>query len=269
MATTDLPDWYRRFFRIGHLTKGIIYGIISGLVLATVFTVGGQVEGSRGVIGWIEEQTFGRILLGIVAVGIFFYAAWRFLKVFYDRGGSSDDKKDVVYRIAWFISGLLYVSLGVAAVRTLFQRGGGTSGGGNRQELVQQIMQQSWGPVVVVLIGVAVAGVAIYQFRKGIKRTFLKQIGLEKASSTERTTIKRLGTAGLVARGVVFAIIGYFLIMAGITVDPQKFKGTADALQWLRDNPYGNILLGLAGAGLLAYAIYMIAKAKYPPRSVA
>ena len=268
MAATQLPDWYRRFFRIGHLTKGIIYGIIAGLVLATVFTVGGQVEGSRGVIGWIEEQPFGRILLGITTIGIFCYAAWRLLKSFYGKGGSEDDKKDVIYRIAWFISGLLYVSLGVAAVRTLLKSSGGTAGGGNQQELIQSIMKQSWGPAAVVVMGVIVVGVAIYQFRKGIKRTFMDQIGLEKASHTERKTIKRLGTTGLVARGVVFAIIAYFLIMAGITVDPDKFKGTADALKWLREHTYGTILLGLAGAGLLAYAIFMVAKAKYPPSQV-
>ena len=270
MSTATLSvstDWYKKLFRVGHVAKGIIYLIIAGLILATVFTVGGQVSGSRGVLGWIENQPFGRILLGILSLGLFSYALWRWVKVFTGKGGDEDDKKDAVYRIAWIISGLVYFALGIAAVRTALGAAASQSdGGGRKQEAITRLMEYSWGPAAVIVIGIIVAGVAIYQFRKGIKRTFLKSIDLSDASHEEEKTIKRLGTTGLIARGVVFAIMAYFLILAGATVDPDKFKGTAGALEWLREHSYGIVLLGLAGAGLLAFAIFTLAKAKYPPQ---
>lgn len=264
--SNSLPSWYAGFFRFGHLAKGIIYLIIGGLAIATVIGASGSIEGGRGVIKWINEQTFGRILLGLIAVGLFSYTAWRWLKVFLGKGGDEDDKKDTVYRVAWFFSGLSYLGLGILAARSAINGGtSGSQGGGKRQEIITWLMQQSWGPTVVIILGVIIAGVAIFQLIKGIQKKFLDNIDLSSASHKERETIEKLGIVGHVARAVVFGIMAYFLILAGATVDPQKFKGTEGALEWLNQNTYGTILLALAAAGLIAYAIFTLAKAKYPP----
>ena len=265
--SATLPSWYAGFFRFGHLAKGIIYLIIGGLAIATIVGNSGSIEGGRGVIQWINEQPFGRILLGLVAIGLFSYTAWRWLKVFLGKGGDEDDKKDTVYRIAWFFSGLSYLGLGIVAARAAIMGGSsGGQGGGQRQEVITWLIQQSWGPTVVIILGVIIAGVAIFQLVKGVKEKYLENIDLSSANHKERKSITTLGKIGHLARAAVFAIMAYFLILAGATVDPGKFKGTEGVLEWLRQNSYGTILLGLAAIGLIAYAVFTLAKAKYPPK---
>ena len=267
--SATLPSWYAGFFRFGHLAKGIIYLIIGGLAIATIVGNSGGVEGGRGVIQWINEQPLGRFLLGLIAIGLLSYTAWRWLKVFLGKGGDEDDKKDAVYRVAWFFSGLSYLGLGVLAARAAIN--GGTSGGegsGRRQEIITWLMQQSWGPTVVVILGLVIAGVAIFQLIKGLKEKYLDNIDLSSVDHKERKSITKLGKIGHLARAAVFAIMAYFLVLAGATVDPDKFRGTEGALEWLHQHNYGTILLGLAAAGLIAYAIFTLAKAKYPPKEV-
>ena len=68
---------------------------------------------------------------------------------------------------------------------------------------------------------------------------------------------------GLVARGVVFAIMGIFFAYAGFRVDPQQAGSMADALEWVRQLPFGSILYIVVAAGLAAFGIYNLVEARY------
>ena len=62
---------------------------------------------------------------------------------------------------------------------------------------------------------------------------------------------------------VVFALIGYFLVRAAIDYDPDEAVGLDGALASLRDASYGPILLGVVAAGLIGFAAYSLADARY------
>ena len=72
-----------------------------------------------------------------------------------------------------------------------------------------------------------------------------------------------LGVFGHVARAVVFALIGYGLIKAAIDYDPDKAIGLDGALRKLANASYGPWLLGLVAAGLVGFAAYSMADARY------
>ena len=61
---------------------------------------------------------------------------------------------------------------------------------------------------------------------------------------------------GLIARGVVFLIIGGFLIVAAWQADPSEARGLAGALRTVQEQPWGWVLLGIVGLGLIAFGIY-------------
>ena len=82
-------------------------------------------------------------------------------------------------------------------------------------------------------------------------------------SGAIRRVVERLGIVGHVARGAVFALVGVFLMKAAVEYDPEEAEGLDGALARLVDQPYGEVLLGLAAAGLLAYAAYCVADARY------
>lgn len=73
----------------------------------------------------------------------------------------------------------------------------------------------------------------------------------------------RLGRLGLAARGVIFGIIGVFLIQAALQSNPNKAQGLDGALQELARQPFGAWILGTVATGLVAYGIYMLAQARY------
>jgi hypothetical protein len=65
------------------------------------------------------------------------------------------------------------------------------------------------------------------------------------------------------ARGVVFAIMGFFITMAGLRHDPTRARGLEGALDALASQTYGQWLLALAAVGLASYGVFSMLSAKY------
>ncbi|HEX8151415.1 MAG TPA: DUF1206 domain-containing protein, partial [Pyrinomonadaceae bacterium] len=73
----------------------------------------------------------------------------------------------------------------------------------------------------------------------------------------------RAGQVGLTARGVVFGIIGAFLIQAALHARAHEARGLGGALLALEQSPYGPWLLGAVALGLVIYGLYMFVEARY------
>ena len=61
----------------------------------------------------------------------------------------------------------------------------------------------------------------------------------------------------------MFSLIGYGLIKAAVDYDPDKAVGLDGALRRLQDASYGPWLLGLVAVGLIGFAAYSAADARY------
>jgi hypothetical protein len=82
------------------------------------------------------------------------------------------------------------------------------------------------------------------------------------SEKTERA-FTALGVFGHLARMVVFVLIGYFLVRAAIDYNPDKAVSLDGALTALGEASYGPVLLGIVAAGLIGFAAYSIADARY------
>ncbi|NJW54882.1 DUF1206 domain-containing protein, partial [Salinimicrobium oceani] len=114
--------------RTGFVAKGVVYGIIGILTFKAAFDMGGQKAGQMQVLEWLEKQTFGNILLVLMALGLLCYAAWRFVQAVKDPEHIGDDKKGKAKRTGFFFSGLLYLGLAVLAALKAFGSSTGSSG---------------------------------------------------------------------------------------------------------------------------------------------
>ena len=72
-----------------------------------------------------------------------------------------------------------------------------------------------------------------------------------------------LGRLGFAARGVVFVLIGSFLVLAALHSNSREVKGLGGALESLREHPYGWALLGVTAAGLFAFGLFGLVQARY------
>ena len=82
-------------------------------------------------------------------------------------------------------------------------------------------------------------------------------------SSEARPWAIAIGVVGHAARGIVFALVGIFLLRAAWQYDAQEAIGIDGALRKVADAPYGPVLLGLVAAGLLAYGAFCVIQARY------
>jgi len=82
-------------------------------------------------------------------------------------------------------------------------------------------------------------------------------------SSTERTWAIRSGRLGYSARGIIYVVIGGFLIWAAIQFNPDAAVGMGDALDKVAQQPFGTWLLALVALGLMAYAGFAFVQARY------
>ena len=78
-----------------------------------------------------------------------------------------------------------------------------------------------------------------------------------------RRWIVAIGVVGQVARGIVFALIGVFLVKAAVEYDPHSAVGVDGALRRLQHAPYGSAVLAVVAAGLIVFALYSFSDARY------
>jgi hypothetical protein len=142
------------------------------------------------------------------------------------------------------------------------------SGGSHSQDqkahkATAEVLSWPAGTWLVGIGGACVAGAGLFNGYRGVTRKFRERW---KTGEMSRQALKwgtRAGVVGLLARMVVFGLIGAFLIKAAVEYDPKEAIGLDGALQKLAGQSYGAWLLGLTAAGLLAYAIFCFVEARY------
>ena len=257
-----VPSWVEPVARVGYATKGAVYIFIGALAVLVALDAGGRTTDTHGAFKEIYSKPLGQVLLGAIALGLAAYAIWRVSEAFFDAEGKGNDLKGISIRIGYVCSGLLHAALASSAARLVL---------GERIESSEQsqksytarIMQLPFGPLLVGLAGAGFIVFGLYQIYKGYKAKFRKKLKVDAMSESEDKWAARFAKAGLSARGVVFSMIGYFLIVSALRYDPNEVRGLGGALRSLAEQPFGKVLLGVVATGLAIYGIYMLIEAKY------
>lgn len=261
---SNTEDWVEKLARFGFIAKGTIYCLIGILATMAAFGIsGGEKTGRTEIFKIIYEQPFGRILLAILALGLFSYMIWRLVEAIKNPDGIKNDAKGKIKRIGYGLSGLLYGGAAVYAMKMVID-GGSSSGGGNgREMLISKALSLPMGQWIVGLVALGIIGKGIFQLYTGFTAKYMKDIESVNLEKNERKAYKRAGRFGFISRGIVFLIIGYFMGRAAIEYNPDKAKGTEEALSFLQGSSYGPYLLGAVAIGLIAYGVFMFVKARY------
>lgn len=238
-----------RLARMGFVAKGVVYFLVGVLALLAAFTSRGEVTDTHGAIRTIGSQPAGDLLLSLLAAGLFAHALWRMV-----RAVSNPEHDSRIKRAGNAIASVLYGSLAIYAVNLAMDSG--AQAGGTPQDWTARLMAQPFGPVLVGLVGFAIIGYGVYQVVKGTQERFRHHLsGMNR--SQEEAAVK-VGKAGHIARGVVFGIIGVFLLVAGTTANPNEAIGLDGALAVLARQSYGPWLLGIVAFGLACYGLYYV-----------
>lgn len=243
--------------RAGYVTKGAIYGLIGALAIQQSISAGGDTTGTREAIRTFASAPLGVVFLALLVVGLGGYVVWRAVQALFDPGEApGGGRSRLGLRAFYLASSVLYGGLALYALQLLV----GTGGGGGSSGWTYRLMERGWGRWVVGAVGVGVVGRGLFQLMKACTASFREEIrSFELAPGRERLAVG-VSRVGLSARGVVFGIVGAFLVLAAIHHDPSDARGLSGALAVLADRP---ALLGAIGSGLVCYAIYQWFKAGY------
>lgn len=243
--------------RAGLVARGVVYFVIGLLALELALGEGGKATDQEGALKTIAHQSFGKVLLVVLAIGLAGYALWRLTRAIVGHGAEQRDSG--TDRVAAAASGIAYGALCVIAVGILVGSGGSSS----PKETTSGILGWSIGPTLVVIAGLALIGVAVYQAYKGLARKFVEDAKTGEMSEPVLKAYTALGVFGHVARAVIFVLVGYGLIKAAVEYEPKEAIGLDGALRELANASLGPLLLGIVAVGLVGFAVYSIADARY------
>ncbi len=249
---------YAVLSRAGFVARALIYGIIGLLAFDLVVGHGGKITNQQGALRTVEQRSFGHVLLALLAIGLGGYAIWRLFRAFLGHGREGADSG--IERLGALGSGIVYALICAVAIQVLI--GPGTSGG-NTKKTASDVFGWPGGRWLVGAAGLVLAGVAIYQFIRGVRQKFLDDSKTDRMPRIVKSWFTIFGTIGHVARAVVFGMIAVFLLKAAYDYKANEAIGLDGALAKLYNGAYGSWLLGAVAAGLIVFSCFSLVEAGY------
>jgi Domain of Unknown Function (DUF1206) len=246
--------------RAGYAARGTVYILTGVLAGARAAGMRGESEDTQGALQLVHRSPFGSVLLLVLTVGLAAYGLWNFAKAIFDLEPQADHPLPWMRRFAFFFTGVLYAALVLLALQTFM--GWSRRGEGNRsaRHWTARLMSLPLGRWAVAAVGIGFVCYMIAQIVASRQSPPHDQLALR---AQQRRWVGWMIRFGILARALVFGLIGVFLIIAAIHLDPRKVEGLAGTLGALRAQPAGRWMLAVIAIGFVAYGAYDLVLAAY------
>ena len=247
--------------RAGLTARGVMYVLI-GIIAVQVAIDGSRQQADRtGAVHLVAQTAFGSVILWLLVIGFAGMTLWRLSEAAW--GSPDADGRKASKRLANLARAVFYAVVTYGILKYALGVGQPSSSDSQSQDLTAAAMKYQGGQVIVALAGVVVVIAGLYVMYRAYKLKFLKHLRLGSASPRTRKVVTRLGQVGGIARGLVFATIGVFLVIAAKDASPRQAKGVDSALRALAHTPLGPWLLVVVAIGLMMFGAYSWCEARW------
>ncbi|HZM51897.1 MAG TPA: DUF1206 domain-containing protein [Vicinamibacteria bacterium] len=253
--------WIERVARFGFAARGLVYILVGLLAAGAAAGMGSRATDPHGALRAVGRQPLGTAFLAVLACGLAAYAIWRFLQAGLDLERKGSSVGALAVRASFIASGIGHATLAFTAASLAVGLHEGRSD--VVRTWVGRVLDEPNGRWLVGAVGLTVIGSALYQFYKAYSCKFEDDLVLSRMTDGARRWSRRIGQTGLVARGVTFAVIGWFLVRAALEVNAHEARGLAGALRVLGRQDRGHWLLLVVALGLTAYGLLSLVDARY------
>ena len=255
-------DTLEHAVRLGYVTYGVVYLVVAWLAAQLALGNSSGKVSSKGALHQLAQQPLGKVVLAVVAVGLFVLVLWRLLDAWVGHRG--EDGTDLWrHRVGDVLKAVLYGAVGVSALQIVLGAG---SGGSGTQTWTARLMDLPGGQVIVGVLGLAVVAYGGAQVWKGLNGRLADKLSAEGTTGEVGRFYLNLGRAGYTAKGIAAALVGVLLCYAAVTHDAQKSGGLDRALHDVLRQPFGSPLLVAMAVGIACYGLFCFARARHLSR---
>ncbi|GAB2653351.1 DUF1206 domain-containing protein [Kribbella swartbergensis] len=236
---------YEAAITVGLIAYGVVHLLIAWVALQLALGNSSQEASQQGALEELAGKPLGGVLLWAIAIGLFALVIWQGLHLLYGHLKTSKKLSSVG-------RGLVYVALGVLAIKVAIGSGGSSTG--QQRTISARLMEHGPGRALIVGVGVAIVAIGGYHIYKAITAKFMEDL----IGGVAEVTVL-LGRIGYAAKGVAFIVVGGLFGWAAIDYDPQKAGGLDTALHTIKEQPFGSVLLTVLAVGIAAFGVYAFA----------
>lgn len=233
---------------IGYISHGLIYFLMGAFAITAGFTSTDKKD-SAGVLEFIVEQPFGKILLLILIAGLLCFIIWRMSQAILNT-----EKEGWMMRLTYGVIGLTFTGITFLAIQAFF--GDAESSDESAESWSSIILSVPLGRWILGVVFLVVLAIGVYQAYFGMTRSFASDLDLGEYSPRARKFILWTCAAGHLTRSILILLIAAYLFRAVWFLDPDEAKGIGGALDTIHDQVFGRWLIALVGLGLIAYSVF-------------
>lgn len=260
-------DWAERIGRSGLVARGVLYAALGIVAFQVAWGDRSESADKGGALQLLERQPLGDALLVVVVVGLICYALWCLIEAVLERpaGASADGTdraKTWAKRLGYVGRAVAYGAVCVTAIGVLRHEPSG-SGSGTERSLTATVL--GWGPagqLLIAAVGIAFLAAGGWNAYRGVTTRFEDDLVVDSGPSARRT-VTVAGVAGLLGRGVAFAAIGWFVVDAARSSDPNQPLGLDESLATLASGSWGPLAISLVAIGLVLFGVFSLAEARW------
>lgn len=240
----------------GLVANGLVHILIGVIAISVAFGLGGKPSRS-GALAAIAATPGGVLVLWMAAISLVGLAFWQLTAAAGATTGSEASR--LKRRTSDFGKALGFAVVG--GVTVVFALGGHSNTTRTSRDLSALLLKEPGGVLVVLAAACTVGGIGIAHLVRGISRHFRED--LKPLDGRVRTVVSTLGVVGYVSKAVGLLLVGVLLLIAALFQDASKAAGLDTALTNLSTLPSGTVLLAIIALGLIAYGLYLFARARY------
>ena len=245
--------WVQRLARFGMVIRGVIYFVPGIVALQVALSLRPSLMSQQSTINLIATQPAGQALLVATAIGLVGYAMWGIIRAVVDPQDRGHHIGGILRRLGYLTSAIAYIGM-LAATASYLVTAIANDSSSNWTASVRSHPQ---GALVVAIVGVCwVLGAGLAQIVDGWTGNFMRDFDEARMGPAARHWALVMGRTGMISRGVVFTVIGALFIASSTHASTRHTVGMDDALLQILHRPFGRLMLGVAGAGLMAFGCF-------------
>jgi hypothetical protein len=256
--------YIKKLARLGFYAKGFLFLVIGILaVLGAIGDPGGKLADPTGALARIAAAPFGKIILIIFIAGALGQGAWNILRGLADVDNAGKNFQGISKRVIAGGVGVFYLFLAWTAWSIILSANVSVENGKVQKTMTALFLALPLGWILVILIGLGVIGAGINECYSGLTGKYQENFKMYQVEGASRKVINVLGFLSFLVRALIYALMGYYFVWAGINYNPNDAIGIDGALWLLSQTYYGKTILFITAAGVICHGILALYEAKY------